>query len=92
MGVTPQQDGFSNALDEIMEGDPELQRQIGEWAKKQPEEQVQAGRKTLYGVLEPALKSGEPLDKDAIARVEAIFEGIFRGVEAQTGSRQRQRS
>lgn len=83
-GTTSQ---LSNVLDDISQRDPELHQRIQDWAERSPAEQVQGGRKLLYSVLEPALR--ESMDTSEIAEVEAVFEGIFKSVEQQTGSRSR---
>lgn len=80
-------DVFQNVLDSAQQPSREATKLRKDWENKSPHEKVAASRRVLYGVIEPCLTNGEPLDQDAIAKIEALFETTFSQIEQSSMSR-----
>lgn len=67
-------------LDQIKSngGTQEMSRKIESWS---PDQQVTAARKALYQVVSPHLLDSD-CPPDVIAETEALFEGVFKQIEA----------
>lgn len=88
--MAPTQELMDHLRRSAEDGSPRMTELKQKFASKSPDEQAVAARKAFYGIVEPALLNGEPLDHDAIEQVEAIFETCWENLVQQTsGSRTR---